>query len=92
MSQPNHNQEIRDPQLCNPRAWRQQEIREELRHRLAGQGDEQQHNQLHVTKPTALATAVSNPGYFFGKIVVFNDPMTEENSRPESLDETDVRA
>uniref|UniRef100_A0A0D9X1Z7 Dirigent protein n=1 Tax=Leersia perrieri TaxID=77586 RepID=A0A0D9X1Z7_9ORYZ len=45
-----------------------------------------------VTKPTALATAVSNPGYFFGKMVVFNDPMTEGNSLPESLDETDVRA
>uniref|UniRef100_A0A0D9X1Y4 Dirigent protein n=1 Tax=Leersia perrieri TaxID=77586 RepID=A0A0D9X1Y4_9ORYZ len=41
-----------------------------------------------ITKPTALATAVSSPGYFFGKMVVFNDPMTEGNSLPPSLDET----
>uniref|UniRef100_A0A0E0LNV4 Dirigent protein n=1 Tax=Oryza punctata TaxID=4537 RepID=A0A0E0LNV4_ORYPU len=45
-----------------------------------------------VTKPTALSTAVSNPGYFFGRMVVFNDPMTEGKALPPSLEETAVRA
>ncbi|KAF0906933.1 hypothetical protein E2562_013317 [Oryza meyeriana var. granulata] len=45
-----------------------------------------------VTKPTALSTAVSKNGYFFGRMVVFNDPMTEGKALPPSLEETAVRA
>uniref|UniRef100_A0A0E0AN75 Dirigent protein n=2 Tax=Oryza TaxID=4527 RepID=A0A0E0AN75_9ORYZ len=45
-----------------------------------------------VTKPTALSTAVSKSGYFFGRVVVFNDPMTEGRALPPSLEETTVRA
>ncbi|BAT02835.1 dirigent protein 5 [Oryza sativa Japonica Group] len=45
-----------------------------------------------ATKPTALSTAVSSPGYFFGRVVVFNDPMTEGRALPPSLEETAVRA
>ncbi|KAF0895156.1 hypothetical protein E2562_006858 [Oryza meyeriana var. granulata] len=45
-----------------------------------------------ATKPTALATAVSRNGTFFGEVVVFNDPMTEGKALPPSLEETAVRA
>ncbi|BAF22323.1 dirigent protein 5 precursor [Oryza sativa Japonica Group] len=48
-----------------------------------------------ATKPTPLSTAVSNPGYFFGEMVVFNDPMTEGRALPPSPameEETAVRA
>uniref|UniRef100_A0A0E0LNU2 Dirigent protein n=1 Tax=Oryza punctata TaxID=4537 RepID=A0A0E0LNU2_ORYPU len=45
-----------------------------------------------ATKPTALSTAVSRSGYFFGRMVVFNDPMTEGKVLPPSLEETAVRA
>ncbi|XP_006658874.2 dirigent protein 5-like [Oryza brachyantha] len=41
-----------------------------------------------ATKPTALSTAVSKSGYFFGRVVVFNDPVTEGKA----LEETAVRA
>uniref|UniRef100_A0A0E0EEZ6 Dirigent protein n=1 Tax=Oryza meridionalis TaxID=40149 RepID=A0A0E0EEZ6_9ORYZ len=41
-----------------------------------------------ATKPTPLSTAVSSPGYFFGRVVVFNDPMTEGRALPPSLEET----
>uniref|UniRef100_A0A0E0QBS0 Dirigent protein n=1 Tax=Oryza rufipogon TaxID=4529 RepID=A0A0E0QBS0_ORYRU len=45
-----------------------------------------------ATKPTALSAAVSNPGFFFGRMVVFNDPVTEGRALPPSLEETVVRA
>ncbi|XP_006658012.1 dirigent protein 5-like [Oryza brachyantha] len=45
-----------------------------------------------VTKPTALSTAVSKSGYFFGRVVVFNDPVTEGKALPPALEETAVRA
>uniref|UniRef100_A0A0E0LNU3 Dirigent protein n=1 Tax=Oryza punctata TaxID=4537 RepID=A0A0E0LNU3_ORYPU len=46
-----------------------------------------------ATKPTALSTAVSNPGYFFGEMVVFNDPMTERKALPSpAMEKTAVRA
>ncbi|XP_006658873.1 dirigent protein 5-like [Oryza brachyantha] len=45
-----------------------------------------------VTKPTALSTTVSKSGYFFGRVVVFNDPMTEGKALPPELEETAVRA
>uniref|UniRef100_A0A0D9XIC7 Dirigent protein n=1 Tax=Leersia perrieri TaxID=77586 RepID=A0A0D9XIC7_9ORYZ len=41
-----------------------------------------------ATKPTALSTAVADPGYFFGEMVVFNDPVTEGTALPPSLNET----
>ena len=43
-----------------------------------------------ATKPTALATAVSPNGTFFGEVVVFDDPMTEGKRAlpPPSLRET----
>uniref|UniRef100_A0A0E0AN83 Dirigent protein n=1 Tax=Oryza glumipatula TaxID=40148 RepID=A0A0E0AN83_9ORYZ len=37
-----------------------------------------------ATKPTPLSTAVSSPGYFFGRMVVFNDPVTEGRALPPS--------
>ncbi|XP_006658875.1 dirigent protein 5-like [Oryza brachyantha] len=45
-----------------------------------------------ATKPTALSTAVSRSGYFFGEVVVFNDPVTEGKALPPALEETAVRA
>ncbi|KAB8106521.1 hypothetical protein EE612_040895 [Oryza sativa] len=45
-----------------------------------------------ATKPTPLSAAVSNPGFFFGRMVVFNDPVTEGRALPPSLEETVVRA
>uniref|UniRef100_A0A0E0LNZ9 Dirigent protein n=1 Tax=Oryza punctata TaxID=4537 RepID=A0A0E0LNZ9_ORYPU len=35
-----------------------------------------------ATKPTALATAVSPNGTFFGEVVVFDDPMTAGRALP----------
>uniref|UniRef100_A0A0D9X250 Dirigent protein n=1 Tax=Leersia perrieri TaxID=77586 RepID=A0A0D9X250_9ORYZ len=41
-----------------------------------------------ATKPTALATAVSSNGTFFGQMVVFDDPMTSSSALPPLLNVT----
>uniref|UniRef100_A0A0E0I4L0 Dirigent protein n=1 Tax=Oryza nivara TaxID=4536 RepID=A0A0E0I4L0_ORYNI len=87
----------RQPHLGERRPWPPEQQQEELRRR-AMHGDEDilydfsnstsNSTSAAATKPTPLSTAVSSPGYFFGRVVVFNDPMTEGRALPPSLEET----